>query len=174
MNRPATGTNWGLGVIDKLGEARFFLRKLESTTIFTESCYYASAFASACYSVTEYLEARRARDLKQKSWWKNSCARLEADPVYKYFSSARGADVHQADSIVSGVGFALVMADDGGLVTREWVTLKDGGPKGTSDSPKVEALAYFELLLNTAREGFNEFGDSWDPTNALRSELSKF
>jgi hypothetical protein len=69
MNRPGTDTNWGLGVIDKLGEALFFLRKLESTSDFVESGYYASAFASSCYSVCECLEARCARDLAQRAWW---------------------------------------------------------------------------------------------------------
>lgn len=174
MNRRAAETNWGLGVIDKLGEARFFLRKMESTTAFTESNYYASAFASACYSVTEYLEARCARDPKQKKWWKMTLARLNTDPVYQYFSSARGADVHRADSIISGLGIALEISDDGGLVTRKWVTLKDGGPKGKSEAPVAEALAFFNLLLDSARDGFAKFGDSWDPTSDLREALGRF
>lgn len=174
MGRPATDTNWGLGVIDKLSEARFFLGKMESTTAFTESGYYASAFASACYSVTEYLEARCARDPKQKAWWRATQARLEVDPVYLFFSSARGADVHRVDSIVSGVGFALEVSDDGSLLKREWVILKEGGPKGKTDAPAAEALAYFNLLVDSARDGFKEFGDRWDPTNDLRNALQKF
>jgi hypothetical protein len=174
MNRRTADTNWGLGVIDKLGEARFFLRKMESTTSFTDSNYYASAFASACYSVTECLEARCAREPAQKAWWNNTRARLRADPVYKYFSAARGGDVHQGDSIVSGVGFSLVQTDDGQLATTEKVMLKNGGPEGATDSPAVEARAYLVSLLNAAREGFTQFGEKWDPSSALRDELSKF
>ena len=172
MNRPATGTNWALGVIDKLGEARFFLRKLESTTDFVESSYYASAFASACYSVGQYLEARCAREPAQKAWWDRTHARLLADPVYKYFSDARGAEVHQGDSIVSGLAFSLVETEDGQLVTHEKVMLKGGGPADASDSPAVEGRAYLVILLNAAREGFYQFGQDWDPSNALRNELA--
>src|SRR4051794_1166694 len=128
MNRPAKGTNWGLGVIDKLGEAQFFLHKIESTTSFTESCYYTSAFASACYSITEFLEARCARDSAQTIWWNTIRAQLKADAVYKYFSEARGAEIHQSDSIVAGVGFALVETADGRLETIDHVILKNGGP----------------------------------------------
>jgi hypothetical protein len=174
MNRPATGTNWGLGVIDKVGEAQFFLQKLESTNSFTESCYYASAFASACYSITEFLEARCARDAGQKTWWKNTRSQLEADAVYKFFSEARSGEVHQGDGIVAGIGFALVQTADGDLETIDKVMLKDGGPSGGSESPAVEARKYFRILLNTAREGFRQFGAEWDPTEALRIALKEY
>jgi hypothetical protein len=174
MNRPARGTNWGLGVIDKIGEAQFFLHKLESTTSFTDSCYYASAFASACYSLTEFLEVRCARNAAQKTWWDKTRTQLKANAVYKYFSEARGGEVHQRDSIVSGVGFTLIETTDGRLETIDKVILENGGPSGGSDSPAAEARVYFAILLNTAREGFTQFGDAWGPTNALRDGLKKY
>ena len=173
MNRPATDTNWALGVIDKLGEAQFFLRNLESTTSFTEACYYASAFASACYSVTQYLKAQCARETAQRAWWDQTHAQLAADPVYEFFSAGRGAEVHQGDSIVSGLECSLVETADGRLDTIDRVMLKDGGPAGASDSPAVEARKYFVILLGAAREGFTQFGNRWDPTEALRRDLRK-
>ena len=59
------------------------------------------------------------------------------------------------------------------FVTADKVMLKDGGPVGASDSPAVEGRAYFVLLLNAARDGFKRFGQNWDSTEALRSELAK-
>jgi hypothetical protein len=171
MNRSTTDMNWGLGVVDKLGEARFFLRKLHSTSDFVESGYYASAFASACYSVVQYLKARCARESAQKAWWVRIHARLETDPVFTYFAEARGAEVHQAESIVAGLSASIIESEDGRLVIHDKVLLKDDGPAGKSDSPAAESQTYFALLLDVAREGFNQFGEAWDPSRALREEL---
>ncbi len=159
--------NWPLGLVNKLEEARFFLRKLESTTDSLEAVYFCSAFISACYSITECLAATCARQLTEKAWWEMSLARLEAHPTFDYFSSGRHAEIHQGEALVSEFTISVVLTPDGDLKTFDSAALKNGGPTGRTNAPAPEADAYLQLLLDVTREGFRKFGSRWDPTDTL-------
>ncbi len=162
--------NYIVGVIDKLGEAGFFLEKLAQTGEFPESSYYASAFGSACYSLIECLKRRSRNPKEAQTWWQRTYELLKANPMHRYFHKIRNEDVHEGEGLVSGIEVEVMLkGDQVSTVTRP--TMRDD----ESYSPAAlatECRGYYLLLLKAVTDGYQQFGKNWDPDGDLSETIS--
>lgn len=186
-------------LLDKIGEARFFLLKLESGPSSTEAGYagyYMSAISSACYSFLMHLEEQckeqcREQGLPEKhsaeqckseqhAWWARMNAALERNPAHVYFRRQRNRDIHGPRTpaqrraplpYVSGIEFSLAVSDqdDELFLSERPLVVKT---KDYSPQSSAEACQdYLDTLVPLAVDAYSAFSSTWDPEGRLKAEF---
>lgn len=151
-------------VDDKLEEAAFFYEKIAETENFFEARCYFSAFVAAARSVTFSLQAVMTDIPGFSEWYSVKQTALKADPVARFFHTARTESQHIGIMPLNGA-FSCLDADG---ARRIGYTLCSTNPfQSGAAAPAGDAAAVCRehLVSITAiiHECYRRFGPQIDP-----------
>ena len=157
-------------VDDKLAEADFFLKKFSScgANFFEARCYF-SAFVAAARSVTFALQSVMSDIEGFSEWYAVEQERMKAEPVAKYFNSARRVTQHIGYNPMTGGGMRV---NGDGVVEYRYFLNDLENEVGSPPRRDAGAAArlYLVLLFKLVLHVYEDFGTSVDPQKHYTSQ----
>ncbi|HMD86267.1 MAG TPA: hypothetical protein VKO18_16365 [Terriglobia bacterium] len=89
----------------KVEQARFFLEQISQSELnfFAAQCF-VDAFASACRSITLFMQAVINKVAGFKAWYAPRIELQGKDPLSQFFNDYRNVSIHIGDTVVRGGG----------------------------------------------------------------------
>ncbi|AMV17413.1 hypothetical protein [Planctomyces sp. SH-PL14] len=158
-------------VDDKLEEAAFFFEQLAATPDFFEARCYFSAFVAAARSVTFSLQAVMADLPGFADWYATKQAALKADPLARFFRTARTESQHIGVMHLNG-GVGYRDAEGNHRVEHRFCSTSPFEPlPGAPEGDVAEACReYLVSITAIIHECYRRFGSQIDPEQYYTAE----